>query len=290
MSTLSTRTGNDWFRLTNGPDRYGPYPGRMTTIAVIDVDQERIATDEEIIETLDLDPDDFASWPVSAQDFARQIVDHAIHDLARAVSTAAMETAEAVTRYVSATGDDVTVTNPEEVSAAAVHAADLGAARHVEQDHLVYRRPRDHRLPQPVPARRLRVPVEPPMPAGELVTVREALGLTREALAAALDVSLSSVESWELGRRVIPDGVRVDVQDLEAWTVAVATRLAGQLVVQDEPTVVVYRADRDLPDLDLPPASGAARLTPTARWWRAVAYRAAETVPGTRITEAAQRP
>lgn len=35
------------------------------------------------------------------------------------------------------------------------------------------------------------------------------------------------VEPWELGRRIIPDGVRVDVQALETWTVAVATSLAG---------------------------------------------------------------
>lgn len=125
------------------------------------------------------------------------------------------------------------------------------------------------------------VPDDERMQPLELLTVREALGLTREALAKSLGVSLSSVESWEMGRRTIPDGVRRDVEAIEHYTAQVVDHLAHQLrQTHDEPTVMVYRADRDLPEMK----PSEAPLVPTARWWRTVAYRAAETAPGTRIT------
>lgn len=69
------------------------------------------------------------------------------------------------------------------------------------------------------------VPAKERMHPLELTTIREALGLTREALADALGVSVDSVASWELGRRTIPDGVRRDIEALEAYTAQVVEHI-----------------------------------------------------------------
>lgn len=128
------------------------------------------------------------------------------------------------------------------------------------------------------------VPADGRMTPIELKVVREALGLSREQLAAALNVGLRSVDDWEAGRRPIPDGVRDDVERIEAYTAEVADQLAAHLLEHagPDPLVEVYDRDADMPALDLPGAP----LAPTARWWRAVAYRVAEDVPGLRIVEA----
>jgi transcriptional regulator with XRE-family HTH domain len=128
------------------------------------------------------------------------------------------------------------------------------------------------------------VPVDGRMTPIQLKVVREALGLSREQLAAALNVALRSVDDWESDRRPIPDGVREDVERIEAYTAEVAEQLAGHLLELggEDPVFEVYDRDADMPDLELPGAP----LPPTARWWRAVAYRVAEDVPGLRIVEA----
>jgi transcriptional regulator with XRE-family HTH domain len=139
---------------------------------------------------------------------------------------------------------------------------------------------------QPLPVGQ--VPADDRMAPIELKVVREALGLSREQLAAALNVGLRSVDDWESGRRIIPDGVRDDVGRIEAYTAEVADQLAAHLLEHAGPAPVfeVYDRDADMPALDLP----AAPLPPTARWWRAVAYRVAEDVPGLRIVEAPKQP
>lgn len=116
----------------------------------------------------------------------------------------------------------------------------------------------------------------------ELVTVREALGLTRDALARDLGVSRESVTSWELGRRNIPYEIRGAIDRLETYTASIVEQLVGQLTLAaDKPVLGVYARDDDMP---APPSD--APLTPTARWWRAVAYEVARQVPGLRITDA----
>ncbi|GEO94710.1 helix-turn-helix domain-containing protein [Kocuria turfanensis] len=129
-----------------------------------------------------------------------------------------------------------------------------------------------------------RVPADGRMTPIELKVVREALGLSREQLAAALDVGLRSVDDWESDRRPIPEGVRDDVERIEAYTAEVADQLAAHLLEHagGTPVLEVYDRDADMPALDLPGAP----LPPTARWWRAVAHRVAEDVPGLRIVEA----
>lgn len=140
--------------------------------------------------------------------------------------------------------------------------------------------------PQPLPE--AQVPADGRMTPIELRVVREALGLSREQLAAALNVGLRSVDDWESGRRPIPDGVRDDVERIEAYTAEVADQLAAHLLEHagPDPVFEVYDRDTDMPALELPGAP----LAPTARWWRAVAYRVAEDVPGLRIVEAPKSP
>jgi transcriptional regulator with XRE-family HTH domain len=136
--------------------------------------------------------------------------------------------------------------------------------------------------PQSLPA--VQSPADGRMTPIELKVVREALGLSREQLAAALNVGVRSVDDWESGRRPIPDGVREDVERIEAYTAEVADHLAAHLLEHTGPDPVfeVYDRDADMPALDLPGAP----LPLTARWWRAVAYQVAEDVPGLRIVEA----
>lgn len=139
---------------------------------------------------------------------------------------------------------------------------------------------------QPLP--RGQVPADERMTPVEMKVVREALGLSREQLAAALDVSLRSVDDWEAGRRPTPDGVRDDVEQIEAYTAEIAEQVATHLLEHTGGTPIfeVYDRDVDMPALDLPGVP----LQPTARWWRAVAYRVAEEVPGLRIVEAPKQP
>ncbi|WP_143709968.1 helix-turn-helix domain-containing protein [Kocuria flava] len=131
-----------------------------------------------------------------------------------------------------------------------------------------------------------------PTPAGErmhpleLLAAREALGLTREVLADALDVSVSLVRTWERGQSTIPDDVRRRLEHLEAYTDALAAALAARLTRRNAsaaPTIGAYTRDDELPAIPLPGAP----LTPTARWWRVVAYRTARAVRGARITSGA---
>lgn len=53
------------------------------------------------------------------------------------------------------------------------------------------------------------------MSAIELRCRRKALGLSREALAARLDVRYSTVAKWESERTHVPEGVRADLEVLE---------------------------------------------------------------------------
>lgn len=142
MSSYSAQTALRWITDTNGHDRYGPYPQCLEAIAAVNLDQDTIATDEEICAVLDLDPDQFAAWPEAAQETAQDLVDHAVWDLARAASRTAGETAEAVARY---SHDGRRLVNSQEVAAARTAALHLGVRRHEQQAHLPYRHPHDHR-------------------------------------------------------------------------------------------------------------------------------------------------
>ncbi|MDO4888148.1 MAG: DUF1870 family protein [Actinomycetaceae bacterium] len=117
------------------------------------------------------------------------------------------------------------------------------------------------------------------MPGVELQTVREALGLTSEALARLLRVNARTVRAWEAGRDPIPYRVRSEVEALEAYTAECVEHVVQALLDSRDPeaAIVVYRSDEQLH------AARPGFEDLTARWWRAVAYRAACEVPGTPI-------
>lgn len=97
-----------------------------------------------------------------------------------------------------------------------------------------------------------------PMTPAEFRMVREYLGLTGEQLAAELDVSLRSLRRWEHGHSPVPDGVREAMEALEARAAGEVGRLVAAL--RDAPEVVLQ--------------------IPDAGWWRMVAARVAQEVPG----------
>lgn len=122
------------------------------------------------------------------------------------------------------------------------------------------------------------------MPAGELQTIREYLGLTGEAMAGLLHVNPRTIRDWESGREPIPYRIREEVEAIEAETDQAVGEVVQALTSSHDPdaAIVVYRTDRDLHEAR-PDASHL-----TARWWRHVAYRAALEVPGTPILNQAE--
>lgn len=118
------------------------------------------------------------------------------------------------------------------------------------------------------------------MDPGELQTVREYLGLTTQALASMLNVRHDTYRRWESGRDPIPERVREEVEDVEEYTARAVDDVVQALMDSPDPAVAVYRTDEQMhaarPDLAHLPA----------RWWRHVAYRAADFVPGVVIVTA----
>lgn len=124
----------------------------------------------------------------------------------------------------------------------------------------------------------------------ELKAVREWLGVTAEWLADHLGVALRTVRRWESGARdengklkyPIPDGVRLEVEHLEALTGRVVTMNIDTLRDAREPAVVTYRSDEEYWAAE--PQDG---LRWPASWHRGVVMRVAEEVPGLVIVEPA---
>jgi hypothetical protein len=125
----------------------------------------------------------------------------------------------------------------------------------------------------------------PGMPADERMTdaefrvVREFLGLTPEWLATHLGVSARTVRHWEAGRYAIPDGVRLELEDLERRTGEFIDGIVPQLMDLPDPGVITYRTDAEYreahPEMPFP-----------ASWHRAVVARLALDVPGLAIAYA----
>lgn len=133
-------------------------------------------------------------------------------------------------------------------------------------------------MPEPTP----HLTDPPGMPGDERMTdaefrvVREYLGLTGDWLAAHLGVSSRTVRHWEQGKFVIPDGVRIAMEDLEARTSAFISAIIPRLLDLPDPGVLTYRTDEDYrqhhPEDGLP-----------ASWHRAVVARIAQEVPALEI-------
>lgn len=129
----------------------------------------------------------------------------------------------------------------------------------------------------------------PGMPEGERMTpaelrvVREFLGLTPEWLASHLNVSARTVRHWEAGKYLIPDGVRLEVENLEAVTGEFIGNAVEQLMDVPDPVVATYRTDAEY-------QAAVPGITFPASWHRAVIARVAQEVPALSIVFAVDVP
>lgn len=121
------------------------------------------------------------------------------------------------------------------------------------------------------------MPEDERMADAEFRVAREFLGLTPEWLAGHLNVSARTVRHWEAGKYAIPDGVRLEIQDLERRTGEFVSGIVGQLMDLPDPGVLTYRDDAEYraahPDIPFP-----------ASWHRAVVARIAQEVPALAIS------
>ena len=112
------------------------------------------------------------------------------------------------------------------------------------------------------------------MTAAEIRVVTEFLGLSQRDLAAVLGVGERWVRKWFRGERAVPDGARREIEAIEAATGRAVGELVSALRDASDVGVVVYRRDDEMwaarPEWEPYPAS----------WWRMVAARAAQEVPG----------
>lgn len=121
------------------------------------------------------------------------------------------------------------------------------------------------------------MPEDERMTPAELRVVREYLGLSGEALAGLLGVSARTIRHWEGGVYPIPDGVRIEVEAIEAETAEAVSAVIGRLNSAAEVRLVTYRSDAEYrqahPEVRFP-----------ASWHRAVVARVAQEVPGVSIS------
>lgn len=123
------------------------------------------------------------------------------------------------------------------------------------------------------------MPEDERMTDAELRVVREYLNVTPEWLGQHLGVSARTVRHWEAGKYAIPDGVRLEVEDLERRTAEFVAGVVDQLMDVPDPGVVTYKTDAEYhvahPEIPFP-----------ASWHRAVVARIAHDVPALRIAYA----
>ncbi|RPK56179.1 hypothetical protein EES43_24365 [Streptomyces sp. ADI96-02] len=114
------------------------------------------------------------------------------------------------------------------------------------------------------------------MTDAEFRVVRDWLGLTGDWLAAHLGVSPRTVRHWEQGKYAVPDGVRLEMESLEARTGEFVAGAVSKLLDLPGPGVFTYRTDAEYhaahPEVPFP-----------ASWHRAVVARIAQEVPGLAI-------
>lgn len=123
------------------------------------------------------------------------------------------------------------------------------------------------------------MPDDERMTDAEFRTVREFLGLTGEWLAGHLSVTVRTIYHWEAGKFRIPDGVRLEMEDLEARTGEFIGGVVAALMDLPDPGAFVYRTDADYhaahPEIEFP-----------ASWHRTVVARVALEIPALRIAYA----
>lgn len=118
----------------------------------------------------------------------------------------------------------------------------------------------------------LGMPEDERMSPAEFRVVREFLGLTPEWLAEHLNVSTRTVRHWEAGKYAIPDGVRLEVEDLERRTGEFVSGCIEKLIDLPDPGIITYRSDEEYqaahPEIPFP-----------ASWHRRCVARIAQEVP-----------
>lgn len=121
------------------------------------------------------------------------------------------------------------------------------------------------------------IPADERMAAAEFRTITEWLGLSQQDLALILDVYERTIRRWIAGRNLIPDRVRIRIEEIEAFTARAVSDVVDACMDIPDPTVLVYRTDEDMwaarPEFRPYPA----------RWWRHVVARAAIEVPALMI-------
>lgn len=120
------------------------------------------------------------------------------------------------------------------------------------------------------------------MTGGELLTIRDWLGLTGDALARILHVDPRTLRAWEAGKYPIPDGVREEIEQLEEATARAVGEVVDALNEARDPAIAIYRSDAELHAA----RPGTEHLS--ARWWRHVVARAVQEVPGVEIGTSAE--
>jgi hypothetical protein len=134
------------------------------------------------------------------------------------------------------------------------------------------------------------MPEDERMTAIEFKAVREWLGVTAEWLADYLGVVLRTIRRWESGTTPIPDGVRLEIEGLEAATGQVVTNAINRLRDDRDPGVVTYRSDEDFrssqPEAIARTVQDGTVVRWPASWHRRVTMRIAQEVPGLVIVEA----
>lgn len=123
------------------------------------------------------------------------------------------------------------------------------------------------------------MPEDERMTPAEFKVAREFLGLTGDWLAGHLDVSPRTVRHWEQGKYPVPDGVRLQIEELERITGEFVGGAAHQLMDLPDPGIVTYRDDAEY-QADHPES-----VYP-ASWHRAVCARIAQEVTGLSIAYA----
>lgn len=116
------------------------------------------------------------------------------------------------------------------------------------------------------------MPEDERMTAAEFQMTREFLGLSGPWLAKHLGVSYKTIQHWQTGKYPIPDGVRLEIEDLEQRTGTYIGMLVEQLMDVPDPVVVTYRTDEEYAAAD--PSSPM-----PASWHRMVIARVALEVP-----------
>lgn len=118
--------------------------------------------------------------------------------------------------------------------------------------------------------------------AAELRVARELLGVTGDWLADTLGVASRTVRRWEAGASPIPAGVATEIHQMQTATDAFVEDVVAALL-EDDPDehghrwVVVHGSEQTyrLDNPDSPWSAG---------WHRAAIGRAAQAVPGTRLS------